>query len=143
MILLGLDDYIEATKGQRWRRAFVPVLLRQHPACAPSCSYYARARFDLYNIYGDYTMEHKYRKKPVVIDAWQFTKKNYNTGVPDLFKDESIKFWPLYGGEIVVGEISTLEGVLGVSENDWIIRGVNGEFYPCKPDIFEKTYEKA
>lgn len=88
-------------------------------------------------------MEHKYRKKPVVIDAWQFTKKNYNTGVPDLFKDESIKFWPLYGGEIVVGEISTLEGVLGVSENDWVIRGVNGEFYPCKPDIFEKTYEKA
>lgn len=88
-------------------------------------------------------MEHKYRKKPVVIDAWQFTQENYKKGVPTLFRDESIQFWPLMDGAVVVGEISTLEGVMNVCENDWIIRGVNGEYYPCKPDIFEKTYEKA
>ncbi|WP_204664866.1 hypothetical protein [Dyadobacter sandarakinus] len=39
--------------------------------------------------------------------------------------------------------IPTLEGVMEASLGDWIIRGVNGEFYPCKPDIFEKTYEPA
>ncbi len=39
--------------------------------------------------------------------------------------------------------INTLEGKMTASEGDWIIKGVNGEFYPCKPDIFEKTYEKA
>ena len=86
-------------------------------------------------------MEHKYRKKPVVIDAWQFTKENYKNGVPLLFRDQSIQFWTEPGGE-VIGEISTLEGVMNVRENDWIIRGVNGEDYPCKLDIFEKTYEK-
>ena len=39
--------------------------------------------------------------------------------------------------------IPTLEGVMRASVGDWIIKGVNGEFYPCKPDIFEKTYEPA
>jgi hypothetical protein len=39
-------------------------------------------------------------------------------------------------------EISTLEGVMKANFGDWIIKGVNGEFYPCKPDIFEKTYEE-
>lgn len=38
-------------------------------------------------------------------------------------------------------KIETLEGVMDASIGDWIIKGVNGEFYPCKPDIFEKTYE--
>ena len=142
MTLLDLDDYTEATKGQRWRRVFAPPTLRSHPACAPSCSVYARDRFNLYNIYEDFNMEHKYRKKPVVIDAWQFTKKNYKIGVPPLFRDQSIQFWPVGDGE-VIGEIYTLEGVMDFRENDWIIRGVNGEYYPCKPDIFEKTYEKA
>ena len=44
---------------------------------------------------------------------------------------------------MIGGEIETLEGKHIVSENDWIIRGVKGEFYPCKPDIFEMTYEAA
>ena len=43
-------------------------------------------------------------------------------------------------GRNIGGEIKTLEGVMEISENDWVICGVNGEFYPCKPDIFEKTY---
>lgn len=88
-------------------------------------------------------MEHKYRKKPVVIDAWQFTRENYKNGVPPLFRDQSISYWSQYGGDVIGGEVRTLEGEMEISENDWIIRGVNGEYYPCKPDIFEKTYEKA
>ena len=86
----------------------------------------------------------KYRKKPVVIEAIQFT------GTRDNF-DELLKFT---GSGIIMYEerfedkinsigIKTLEGTMKASVNDFIIKGVNGEFYPCKPDIFEKTYEVA
>lgn len=88
-------------------------------------------------------VDYKYKKKPVVIDAWQFTKENYKKSVPHIFRDPSISYWSQYGGNVIGGEIETLEGIMTISENDWIIKGVNGEFYPCKPDIFEKTYEKA
>lgn len=83
----------------------------------------------------------KFRKKPVVIEAWQFTKKNFHNRVPVYFQDESIEYYSQYGGDVIGADIHTLEGVMHVSENDWIIKGVNGEFYPCKPEIFEKTYE--
>ncbi len=63
----------------------------------------------------------KFRKKPVVIEAYQYLPSD-----PD-----------------VVMQIETLEGVMTARHGDWIITGVNGEQYPCKPDIFEKTYEPA
>ena len=87
----------------------------------------------------------KYRKKPVVIDAWQFTKANYTKGAPSFLRNTegSVVLWSQYGGDVIEGWIETLEGKMRVSENDFIIKGVNGEFYPCKPDIFEKTYESA
>lgn len=85
----------------------------------------------------------KYRKKPVVIEAWHFTKENYKIGVPYSFRNKDIMYWSQYGGSVIGGEIKTLEGDLTISENDYIIKGINGEFYPCKPDIFEKTYEKV
>ena len=88
-------------------------------------------------------MNLNYRKKPVVIEAWQFTKANYNVGAPNKFKHPTVALWSQYGGDVIGGEIETLEGKHQVSENDWIIRGVKGEFYPCKPDIFEMTYEVA
>ena len=86
----------------------------------------------------------KYRKKPVVIEAIQY--QFYN-------KDEIDKFVGAQFGEYT-REISyntfdtyliipTLEGNMEASIGDYIIKGVNGEFYPCKPDIFEKTYELA
>ncbi len=87
----------------------------------------------------------KFKKKPVVIEAWQFTRENFDKGVPQeidrcehigLRKEHFIGSW-------VVGSIKTLEGVMEVREGDWIIKGVQGEFYPCKPDIFEQTYEVA
>jgi hypothetical protein len=94
-------------------------------------------------------MVQKFRKKPVVIEAvqWNADKKNF---------DEVMNFMQDFHGNKLNYEnaeelsykskelhIRTLEGVMTASNLDWIIKGVNGEFYPCKPDIFEKTYESA
>jgi hypothetical protein len=75
----------------------------------------------------------KFRKKPVVIDAMQFNGKNFDEIEAFVGGDASVK-----GSEVI---IATLEGAMHASLGDWIIKGVKGEFYPCKPDIFEKTYE--
>lgn len=88
----------------------------------------------------------KYRKKPVVIEAWQFTKENYHRNkepiwIKQALYNGTIRLWSQCGGAVIEGEIDTLEGLMKVSENDYIIKGVNDEFYPCKPDIFEKTYD--
>lgn len=88
-------------------------------------------------------LQFQYRKKPVIVEAFQNSKaENEETGA-----------WPqwllnaLRRGDIYMDgrgtHIKTLEGELHVSEEDWIIRGVKGELYPCKPDIFEETYEKV
>lgn len=78
----------------------------------------------------------KFRKKPVVIEAVQWTGNN---------REEMEKFIPntILAKKNTEEElaIGTLEGVMTASKNDWIIKGVHGEYYPCKPDIFEKTYE--
>jgi hypothetical protein len=74
----------------------------------------------------------QYRKKPVVIDAIQFQD---NFPEIEAFVGGDAEF---RDGELV---IATLEGPLHASPNDWIIKGVKGEFYPCKPDIFAATYE--
>lgn len=87
----------------------------------------------------------RYRKKPVVVEVWQFTKENYIEGVPQhirqAIRDGVITLYSQHGGAVIGGSIETLEGVDTVSENDWIIQGVHGEFYPCKPDIYAETYE--
>lgn len=78
----------------------------------------------------------KYRKKPIVIEAIQFTgMSSANWDAIETFCGGDATF--IRGGLIV----ATLEGPLHASYGDWIIRGINGEFYPCKPDIFEATYE--
>jgi hypothetical protein len=76
----------------------------------------------------------RYRKKPVEIDAMQVTEKTPFTAVA-AFVGQDI--------EVNVHRIviHTLEGDMHVSPGDWIIRGVKGEFYPCKPDIFAASYE--
>lgn len=77
----------------------------------------------------------RFRKKPVVIEAIQYTGRNL----------EEIVLWskaPEIIEEFTGGlEIHTLEGVMRADVGDWIIRGVKGEFYPCKPDIFAATYD--
>ena len=82
----------------------------------------------------------KFRKKPVVVEAWQNTHTPRPTPLwlDDAFGTAEIQF--VGGGRI---DIHTLEGVMRAELGDWIIRGVMGELYPCKPDIFEATYEAA
>lgn len=81
----------------------------------------------------------QYRKRPVVIEAWQWN-------------GETRTKWPRYLIDVPTGEIrdgrkvvelriKTLEGEMTAQRGDWIIKGVRGEVYPCKPDIFSETYE--
>lgn len=86
----------------------------------------------------------KFRKKPVVIEAIQLTAETVQecydfVGANGNFQECGMGIDPADGQF----KIRTLEGVLTVSIGDWIIKGVKGEFYPCKPDIFEATYEPA
>ena len=84
----------------------------------------------------------KFRKKPVVIDAVFFdgTPAGANE-VFDMFSIPGAKFVPSSDLRFGSLEIPTLEGVMTALPNDWIIKGVKGEFYPIKPDIFNETYE--
>lgn len=91
----------------------------------------------------------KYKKKPIVIEAFQMTKERRwdNKDWPNWLNQAWNKEHDEEGAMWCVGDnkenlmIRTLEGVFGIAWDDWIIQGVNGEIYPCKPDIFEKTYE--
>lgn len=91
--------------------------------------------------------DNSYRKKPVVVQAFKLTQERWLCN--DDWPDWLCKAWAysVFYPEIVDGEripkIQTLEGSHTVSIGDFIIQDVNGELYPCKPDIFEKTYEKV
>lgn len=87
----------------------------------------------------------KYRKKPVEIEAVQFNGASSHA--------TQIHCWmagkrncpdtkgTIHTRDIVTIDIETLEGFMTAKQQDWIIKGVAGEFYPCKPDIFKQTYE--
>lgn len=84
----------------------------------------------------------KYRKKPVEIEAIQFTDET----------DRLIELQNFMNAELVISyrnpdkpilKIATLEGVMEANIGDYIIKGIQGEFYPCKPDIFKQTYDKV
>lgn len=83
----------------------------------------------------------RYRKKPIVVEAAQWIPgpKAVRFIFPDGTEFRVRRNFP----HPVVLEIPTLEGVMKASPGDWIIKGIRGEFYPCKPDIFEATYELA
>jgi hypothetical protein len=86
----------------------------------------------------------KFRKKPVVVEAELFDGGFSSTShIANDFSSGKVipKDVDAYGVQTL--EVSTLEGKMVARVGDWIIKGVNGEFYPCKPDIFEKTYEPA
>ena len=82
----------------------------------------------------------KYRKLPVEIDAIQYQREKNIMAVQDFFGDGNGREL-LYDADKNDYFIRTLEGDMHLTEGDWIIRGVKGEYYPCKPDIFEATYE--
>lgn len=82
----------------------------------------------------------KFRKKPVIVEAMQFTGNNcieilHFMKCPDANNPE------LHTTDHPI--LNTLEGRMVADPGDWVIRGVEGEYYPCKPDIFEATYEKV
>lgn len=91
----------------------------------------------------------KFRKKPVVIEAFQMTQasRNDNRDWPEWLN----RAWNSEGeGSVLIDEtdqerqrlvVWTKEGAMRIDWGDWIIQGVKGELYPCKPDIFEATYE--
>ena len=95
---------------------------------------------------------YKYRKKPVVVEAFKYDgdlKDNWgNYYVPD-WAIVALKAQVMFYGSKSEGAppcelyIRTLEGVHHVEVDDYVIQGVKGELYPCKPDIFEMTYEKV
>ena len=89
----------------------------------------------------------KYRKKPVVIEAIRWRGDNLREIIDFTELHESANKWTWDEYEAVVQKdglkIFTLEGPLKAAIGDWIIKGVQGEFYPCKPDIFEATYKEA
>lgn len=100
-------------------------------------------------------MSGQYRKKPVVVEAVEVTAADYNGQTWDGFPFSDNPSWlfeALNSHKITVAkadtdyaqwDIHTLEGVMRASAGDWIIKGVKGEVYPCKPDIFAATYEPA
>ena len=84
----------------------------------------------------------KFRKKPVEIEAFQVPARGAEPS------QEFLDFIEKSDREITSGrdeglEIETLEGVMYAAPGDWIIRGIQGEYYPCKPDIFAATYEEV
>ena len=91
----------------------------------------------------------QYRKKPVVIEAVQFTEENalawlndktkapFGLSVSGSWHPKDQVIWSVYIC------IQTLEGQMLARIDDWIIKGVKGELHPCKPDIFEATYDPA
>lgn len=92
----------------------------------------------------------RYRKKPVEIEAWQASN---DMSLEELQERGLVLVWINYLNGLIVDEepkfdcyrrglaIKTLEGWREVSPDDYVITGINGEQYPCKPDIFEETYE--
>ena len=86
----------------------------------------------------------KFRKKPIVIEAFQFAitpKSELPIWAKEAIARDLIKPFSQHGGSMRWAEIETLEGTMRAEVGDWIIKGINGEFYLCKPDIFEKTYD--
>ena len=86
----------------------------------------------------------KFRKKPIEVDAIQYNGEN---------SEEIIEFATRFSSKRHIEEmtdakgnylmVKTLQGYMAAPINDWIIKGVKGEFYPCKPDIFGQTYESV
>jgi len=81
----------------------------------------------------------KFVKRPVVIEAFRWTGDQDQTEDP-LWIIKAIKAGNVLFGDGIM-KILTLEGIMTVNRGDYVIKGIKGEIYPCKPDIFELTYE--
>lgn len=83
----------------------------------------------------------QYRKKPVVIEARQFTGLDSYLEIVEWAKESGLTNAEAFAYRTPIMLLPTLEGTMAANVGDWIIKGVKGEFYPCKPDIFEATYD--
>lgn len=82
----------------------------------------------------------KYVKKPIEVEALQYVGENLGECIEFMENNfDKVR----YDSVSETLKINTLEGVMTCSLNDYIIKGIRGEFYPCKPDIFKKTYEEV
>ena len=81
----------------------------------------------------------KYRKKPVVVEAVQWLGNNFSELIEFIGGKEERDKIDIHSHGLY---IKTLEGNMKVNDKDFVIKGVKGEFYPCKPDIFYETYEE-
>ena len=121
--------------------------LKSCPECASNTIFYSKMRDELVcrdcgGIFSKLTPEQmaKYKKKPVVIEAVQFNGDIHEPELYALLCKPPI-FQIIDEGNYLT--IETLEGDMRVDIGDYVIKGVIGELYPCKPDIFEATYEKV
>lgn len=85
----------------------------------------------------------KYRKKPVVVEVFRYGIDELPLWAKDARYTGKLIPFSQYGGDVRWCDIEMLEGTMRGNYGDYIIRGVKGEIYPCKPDIFELTYEKV
>lgn len=88
----------------------------------------------------------KYRKRPLEIDAFQIKPAMKNSELPhwalEAMANGKLRLARLSQSTLLV-EVTTLEGEMKCGYGDWVIRGIEGELYPCKRDIFEKSYESV
>jgi hypothetical protein len=85
----------------------------------------------------------KFRKKPVVIEAVEIRRENYDAILALGHGSQAATIFMGWEADPVYVRVPTLEGEMRGDRGDWLIRGVKGELYPCKPDIFAATYEPA
>ena len=95
---------------------------------------------------------HLYRRKPIVLEAYQFWPLTYNKDATQYDAEDfdlmDMSEWPGVQADYTKWArryywIDTLEGQMNIAPGDWVVKGVNGEYWAVKPDIFEKTYEKS
>lgn len=83
----------------------------------------------------------KYRKRPVIIDAFQFGVDRHPDWFDEAVRKDIVLLHKNMYGNVLRASIRTLEGIMTIQVGDYVIKGVQGEIYPCKADIFEQTYE--
>ncbi|MFH9426021.1 hypothetical protein [Streptomyces sp. NPDC017529] len=84
----------------------------------------------------------KYRKRPVVIEARRIDMQDHDAATALIAWCGGLAHSSTEHGMLVIA-VPTLEGTMYAADGDWIVKGIKGEFYPVKPDIFEATYEQA
>ena len=84
----------------------------------------------------------KYIKKHILdtVDAWQFTKMNFRSGIPQELNSENLSLWSQHGGQVIGGELKLPQGSVVVYEDDWIVKSCNGDIQLYKSEDFDELY---